>query len=160
MDIPSFPGLINQIRLFLYNFGSFIFQYKKTVFHTSGWIFGKFQKAHGEGLEKMHSMFHCDQTNASWFRFGETNFGSPVHAREGVKFLENSKKHLWGTTKRKRIASYIVIIWMEVWFKIGGTNNWKRRTWTHSSGHFRSAVTFFPRQISKFCNKVKPPSFV
>ena len=62
----------------------------------------------GQEEKKTHSKFLCDQTNVSWSKTGGTNFGSPVNVG-GDEFLENCKKHQWGRTRRRRIASFIVI---------------------------------------------------
>ena len=46
----------------------------------------------GKDEKKMHSKFHRDHMNVSWFKIGGTDFGSPVDEREGGEFFENSKK--------------------------------------------------------------------
>ena len=69
---------------------------------STGEIFGNFEKALVQKDEKKtHSIFHCDQTNISWFKIEGTNFGSPVHGED--------QKWLWGRTRIRCIASFIVI---------------------------------------------------
>ena len=55
----------------------------------------------GKGKKKTHSMFHCDQTNASSFEIGGTYLGSLDNGGEGgwgggnfFEFLENYKNNL------------------------------------------------------------------
>ena len=80
----------------------------------------------GKDEKKTHGMFHCDQTDVSWFQIGGTNFWSQVYGGEGDggesvylwKILENSKTApLWVRAGKRRIASYIMIRCMQVGLK-------------------------------------------
>ena len=54
----------------------------------------------GKDKKKTHRMFHFDQTNASWFKIGVTNFGSPVHEGGGMYFWKFPKR-FYGEGKEK-----------------------------------------------------------
>lgn len=90
----------------------------------------------GKNDKKAHSTFQRDQMNGSLFEIVRSNI-RVWSTGGGGEFFENppQKKILMGKNEKKAHS------------KIHSD----QMNGTHSLGHFRSAVTLFQRQISKFC---------
>ena len=62
-----------------------------------------------EKIQKSHMGKDEGKTNVSWFKIGDTNRSTGGRGSGIFHFLKNSKNHLLGRTRRRRITSFIAI---------------------------------------------------